>query len=235
MKSRKLILLLTLALVGFGVGDLERGNRLYREGRFAEAVEAYARALEDGNDSPVLRYNLGTALLALGRFEEAEEHLSEALDGVDPSVRERVYYNLGNRYLREGRSAAEPERRRQLMGAAAESFRQALRLDPEDVEAKWNYELALEEQERQEPPPSDDSQDQQQQQNQDQQDQQSPGGGGGQGDQESEQQGGQRPERQPMTREQAERLLSAVEQDERDLVRETLRKGQRETAVARDW
>lgn len=38
-----------------------------------------------------------------------------------------------------------------------------------------------------------------------------------------------------MTREQAERILSAVEQDERELYREKLRRGQRETPVARDW
>jgi hypothetical protein len=40
---------------------------------------------------------------------------------------------------------------------------------------------------------------------------------------------------QEMTQEQAERILSAVEQDERDLTREKLQKGQRRTPVRRDW
>jgi hypothetical protein len=38
-----------------------------------------------------------------------------------------------------------------------------------------------------------------------------------------------------MSREQADRILSATEQDERQLTREKLRKGQRRTPVARDW
>jgi hypothetical protein len=38
-----------------------------------------------------------------------------------------------------------------------------------------------------------------------------------------------------MSQEQADRILSAVEQDERDLTREKLRKGQRRTPVRRDW
>ena len=49
-----------------GIGDLERGNRLYRAGRYPEAVAAYQEALRDGEGSPQLRYNLGTALLRSG-------------------------------------------------------------------------------------------------------------------------------------------------------------------------
>jgi hypothetical protein len=42
-------------------------------------------------------------------------------------------------------------------------------------------------------------------------------------------------QQRPMSREQADRILSAIEQDERQLTREKLRKGQRRTPVARDW
>src|SRR5690606_22069657 len=69
---------------GFGFGDLERGNRLAGEGRYLEAVEAYSRALRDGESSPVLHYNLGTALLRLKRYDEAERHLRAALMTVEP-------------------------------------------------------------------------------------------------------------------------------------------------------
>ncbi|HUG40657.1 MAG TPA: tetratricopeptide repeat protein, partial [Longimicrobiales bacterium] len=69
------------------IGELERGNRHFRAGRYREAVEAYQGALEDGEDSAVLRYNLGTALLRLGRYAEAEEHLKAALEVVEPETR----------------------------------------------------------------------------------------------------------------------------------------------------
>jgi hypothetical protein len=42
-------------------------------------------------------------------------------------------------------------------------------------------------------------------------------------------------EDQPMSQEQADRILSAIEQDERDLTREKLRRGQRRVPVLRDW
>lgn len=222
---------------GAAFGGIERGNRHYRAGEYAEAVAAYSAALADGDDSPTLRYNLGTALLQLGRYAEAEEHLRAALDVVEPEVRERVRYNLGQRFLEEARGTRDPEAAVALYDAAVEAYRQALRLRPEDGDAKWNYELALRER--------------------DEQEQQSGGGGGG-GDEndrdQDEQQGGEgsggqargRPDasssggeggeqRSPMSQEQAERILSAVEQDERELFQDKLRKGRQETRTARDW
>src|SRR5690606_36419598 len=43
------VLVLALSMNGFGPGDKERGNRLYRDGRYEEAVEAYHEALRDGD------------------------------------------------------------------------------------------------------------------------------------------------------------------------------------------
>lgn len=229
------VLLIALVGSGYGIGDLERGNRLYREGRYAEAVEAYRRALAAGESSPELHYNLGTALLRLGRYDEAERSLRQALDGIEPEVRHRSFYNLGNRFLEAARANGEDGA--ELLESAVEAYKRALRLRPDDDDAKWNLELALREQEQQ--PPSQDSQDQQdQQQNQPQpQDQQNQGGGGGAQDPTQ----GQQPEDQQsdqadgMSQEQADRILSAVEQDERDLTREKLQKGQRRTPVRKDW
>ncbi len=118
-----------------------------------------------------------------------------------------------------------------------EAYKRALRLDPSDVDAKWNLEMALREQEDQpQPPPQSGEGEQQQDQDQGEQQQQSGGGSGGADP--SQQQGPRDPgsaARDEMSRDQADRILSAVEQDERDLTRERLRKGQRRTPVARDW
>jgi Ca-activated chloride channel family protein len=230
-----IVALLILVNLAFGIGDLERGNRLYRQGRYAEAVEAYQAALAKGDPSPTLHYNLGTALLRLGRRREAEEHLRAALASVDPEARERTLYNLGNRYLEEGSEATDENARTPLLDAAADAYRDALRLDPTDSDAKWNLELTLREKDN--PPLSSGSS----QQNQD--DDQNDGG-----EPEPDDQGGMTPppgspeapssearDSGKMTPEEAERLLSAIEQAERDLQRSKLRKGQRETPVARDW
>jgi len=225
------MVLLVLATAGFGIGELERGNRLYRAGRYAEAVVAYQEALRAGEDSPRLHYNLGTALLQLGRYQEAQRAFGQALTTVDPELRQRALYNLGNRFLLEGRQPGD--RQGELLTAAIEAYRQALRIDPADVNAKWNLELALREQAEQEqrqPPPS-------QSQEEEEPDEPQQGGGGGAQEPASGDEGdaGSAQEERPLSQDQADRILRAAEQDERDLAREKLRRGQRRTPVTRDW
>jgi Ca-activated chloride channel homolog len=237
-----LVLLLLATGLGFGPGDLERGNRLYREGRYEEAVEAYRRALDSGRPSTQLHYNLGTALLALGNYPEAEQHLQAALRDVNPELRHRAYYNLGNRFLEEGRGVSDLQQQGRLLDGAIEAYRRALRLAPGDVEAKWNLELALRERDEnreqqslpQQPDPQagDGGED-------DREQQEAEGGGTGGASGQSPAGAGRDPgaatEQQPMSREEADRILRAIEQDERDLARERLRRGQREVPVLRDW
>ena len=66
---------------------LRAGNRLFRRGDFAGAVEAYRRAAPEALASdPVLAYNLATALHRLGRLPEAVLWYRRAAErlGTDP-------------------------------------------------------------------------------------------------------------------------------------------------------
>lgn len=229
-------LLLALLTQGYGVGDVERGNRLYRAGRYPEAVAAYQEALRDGESSSQLRYNLGTALLRLGRYREAEGHLRAALAAVDPELRARALYNLGNRFLEEARGGQGNAPLEQY-DAAVDAYRQALRIEPQDLHAKWNLELALRERDEEQRRQQQSAQSQQQEEAEDQEDSESAGDGtapqqqqGGPGERPS-----QSPEERPLDEQQADQILNAAEQDERDLARERLRKGQRRSPVLRDW
>jgi Ca-activated chloride channel homolog len=230
------IVVLLLLQSGWSTGEIEKGNRLYRAGKYEEAVAAYEIALRKGEDSAELHYNLGTALLRIGRHDEAQKHFERALMARDASLRQRTYFNEGYRTLVQGRAGgenAEP-----ALDAAINNYKHALRLDPKDMDAKWNLELAMREKEQQKQKSPQGGQDQPQNSGQD--DQQNARGGGagatnaqspaGQGNQ-----AGTNLQQRPMSREQADRILSAIEQDERELTREKLKKGQRRTAVARDW
>ncbi|MEX1183534.1 MAG: VWA domain-containing protein [Gemmatimonadota bacterium] len=237
---RVAVLLLALAGLGLGIGDVERGNRLYREGRYEEAVAAYQRAVDSGDASPQVHYNLGTALLALGRYADAEQHFQNALSGVEPELRQRTFYNLGNRFLNEARADADVERQGELLDAAIEAYRRSLRIAPSDADAKWNLELALRERDENEqrqqsmPQQQDDPSENDEDQDQDQQ-----GGGSGAGGAEGQSgegdEAGASAGERPMSEEEADRILSAIEQDERELTRDKLRRGQRRTPVLRDW
>lgn len=224
-----------LVLAAFGWGDEERGNRLYREGRYIEAVEAYREALADG-ESAELHYNMGTALLRLGRYEDAERHFLAALGTVEPEVRRRTHYNLGSRFLEAARAQSDPEAKRKLLEGAVSAYKQALRLDAADADAKWNLELALQEQEELPPAPAggggDEQQDQQSEDSESEPDgPPQPGSSGASGEERER----ATPAPGDLTQEQAERILSAVEQDERELYKEKLRSGRRERPVLRNW
>lgn len=238
---RKLLIPLLIVLVTTGgvLVGIERGNRLFRAGDYAGAVEAYRAALADGEESAALRYNLGTALLKLGRYAEAEEQLRAALEEVDPDTREAAYYNLGQRYLEDARQNSDPEAKRALYDAAVESYREALRLTPQDRDAKWNYELSLQERDEQQQGGGGDE-DEQNQDQQGEDEQEGDQGQGGSGPGENEPSDGAPSEpgdgaEAPLTEEEAERILSAVEQDERELFRDKLRQGQQQTRAERDW
>jgi Ca-activated chloride channel homolog len=233
MRKRLAALLMVVLLTSAAVfSGIERGNRLYRAGQYAEAVEAYRAALGTRADGPILRYNLGTALLHLGNYAEAEEHLRGALDRVDPQQRGLVHYNLGQRFLEEARRSGDPTATAALYDAAVESYRQALRLQPRDADAKWNYELALRERDEQQAGGPTDQDDRDEDQDPEEGGEGAGAGAPGQSDRTPV---GGPGEQAPMTREQADRLLSAIEQDEREILRDRLRQGPRESPPARDW
>ena len=236
--AASIVLLLAFG-TGFSIGEIERGNRHYRAGRYEEAAKAYESVIKSGKAPAYVHYNLGTALLKLGRYREAQERLQVATREAETELKQRASYNLGNRYLEEARKGQAAETT-QLLDAAVEAYKHALRLNPRDMDAKWNLELALREKEKQDQSPSGGANQQQPQTNQDEDQSPATGGAGGSSSQSNSPAGqgnqqGQNYEQRPMSQEQAERVLSAVEQDERQLTREKLKKGQRRTPVARDW
>lgn len=231
---RRLAALVAVVLVTSAAvfGGIERGNRLYRGGQYEEAVEAYRAALGTRSDGPVLRYNLGTALLRLGRYAEAEEYLRGALADVDADTRGVVQYNLGQRFLEDARATADPAAAAVLYDAAVEAYRHALRQHPGDVDAKWNYELAL--QERDDQATGGDAGDDQDQEQDPQEGGEGEGlGSPGRGDPTPT--AGEGADHTPMSVEEAERILAAIEQDERELFQDRLRQGRRDTPTERDW
>ena len=135
-------------------------NRLYAEGRFAEAHEMYLEALRENPGSPLIRFNEGNALYQSQEFERALEAYRDAIESGDTALAEGAWYNLGNSLFRQ-----------QQLDASLEAYKQALRINPGDTDAKHNLERVLEQMEEQEnqQDQQDQNQDDQNQENQDQQ------------------------------------------------------------------
>ena len=225
-------LLLWLALPPLLGGGVVQGNRLYRAGQFRRAEAVYRQRLEKGDTSAALRYNLGTALLRLGRWDDARPHLEAAVEAPDPALRERARYNAGNADLEPvfRRRVADAEQRRARLERAIGRYKDALLLRPDDADARWNLELA-ERLLRREPPKR--------------------GGGGGGGQQDQSAGGGgaqQKPAPAPtpapnpnpaprpeLSQRQAEQILTGASNAEKDAQREVLSRSRGQRRAVRDW
>lgn len=216
---RPMVLVLGLALL---VGDREQGDEAFRRGDFAAAATAYHRAVQAGDTTSEVRYNLGTALLRLERYEDARRILATAAAGAG-EVAQRAKYNAANTDLQPAFAGSiTGEARRAALLRAARGYRQALLLNPADADARWNLELVQRLLKEDEPPAG--------------------GGGGGGGEAEGPPQpaepaepelsGAPRPE---LTPEQADQILAGAEEQERMLHRKRMRRGREPSPPGRDW
>ena len=104
------------------------------------ARAAYLCALSGRRGVDTAWYNAGTAALAAGDWESAQQGLSRAAGSLDPEVRFRALYNLGLLDFQLAR--ADSANRDAHLGDAEKAYREALLLKPSHPAAKWNLELA---------------------------------------------------------------------------------------------
>lgn len=112
----------------------DRGNQMYKDGQFSEAELNYRRSLreEEETDLDAAIYNLGNTLYEQKRYEEAVTQFNGVVSKVrDRGIRNKAYHNLGNIYL-EQKNYEE----------AIEMYKEALRLNPNDQDARYNLAYA---------------------------------------------------------------------------------------------
>ena len=181
--------------------DADPALLAYRGGDLPAALATYRERAQGG--AVLARYNLGTALLAADSVDASRPPLDEARRAPDPELRWRAHFNLGLAHLRRGLAQAGDSARGDLDAALA-LYKRALQARPGDLDAKWNYELALRKK----------------------QEQSGGGGGGGGGGGQSQSQGTPPPDAPPqeqpkpaggLGQRQAEELLNAAARDERDV------------------
>ncbi|MEX1011010.1 MAG: tetratricopeptide repeat protein [Balneolaceae bacterium] len=237
-----LILLITLWSLP-EAEDPQKANEAFNQGRYAEAATLYKQAIESDPDNARLHFNLGNALANAGESEEAIRAFEQFKSMTsEPENHALADYNIG-------RVLADQEELEQ----AAEQFRRSLRNSPEDEDARHNYELARQilqqqdqEQQQQDQDGDGEEDEEQEQQSDDSNDEseneQEPDDGeseSGQDEQppsgDPQTDGDQQPEPQ-MSLEEAESVLEALEQRERELLRDRRKESDEEPGRdERDW
>ncbi len=246
------LLLPQLGLGQAGRDEVLEGNSLFAEGRFDEAHEKYQQALDEDPSSAAIRYNLGDAEYKKSLYEESVEAFSQAMQTEDPELQARASYNLGNALYRMGK-----------LEDSIQAYQSALRINPDDGDSKHNLEfvrskLEEQEQQKQQQQEKQDEQDDQDQQDQDDQDQSQNEEENQNRDQEGDQEedspqeqasdqnqpeqqrkdpGSERADSQSipkMSREEAERLLEALNESSNEPKKKKLRAKGR-VPVEKDW
>jgi tetratricopeptide (TPR) repeat protein len=152
-----ILLVLSLSSCGSSVErTLDSGNKAFGEQAYEQAIEIYTQAMEMAPTLAEPVYNLANTLYRMGAFEETGQLMGQALQLASDELAQHGFYNLGNSFFQQ-----------QQMDGAIESYKEALRLNPDDQDAKYNLELAMQQEQQQ----------QEQEQQQEQQDQNQSGEG----------------------------------------------------------
>jgi mxaK protein len=161
MRRRTIHLLFAAASIALAVPAAWQALRLVQAARINQAI-ARADTAAASSDFAEARFAHALALSTAGRYEAALAAHKALLQGEHGPLRRAVLYNLGNLHLHEALKNG-PERANDalpLVELAKQSFRDALRDDPADWDARYNLERALalapevdEHAEDQEPPP----------------------------------------------------------------------------------
>ena len=117
------------------------GNAAYEAGDYQTALDRYREAQVEEPDQPAFAYNAGNALHRLQQFDRAVPESQRAAASGPDEVRFRAYYAVGNHYFRQDR-----------LREARDAYKNALKLNPSDLDAKFNLEVVqrlLDERQRQ--------------------------------------------------------------------------------------
>lgn len=244
--TRFYIFLSFLCVVSFVYGQrdyrdyLRRGNKLYADSIFDKSEIEYRKALEKDVNGANALYNLGNSLLLQNKAEDAMNQYQIAEKRENDSAKlSQIHHNMG--VIHHGSKN---------YAQAVEAYKQALRENPGDNETRYNLVLAMkqlkEQQQQQQDNQQQDNQQQQeqkqqeQQQNKEQQNKQDNQQQQEQNQQEQKQQEQNQQEqqqnKQEMSKENAEQILQAAMQDEKDVQEKVKKMMQlRGRKLEKDW
>jgi Ca-activated chloride channel family protein len=90
---------------------------------------------------PKLNFNAGDAAFQAGFYDKALKHFNSSLATEDLALQEQSFYNLGNAHYRLGEEGEDPSKKQGNWEQAINSYESALKLSPNDADAKHNLEF----------------------------------------------------------------------------------------------
>ncbi|OFY68323.1 MAG: hypothetical protein A2Y71_13230 [Bacteroidetes bacterium RBG_13_42_15] len=203
-----LILIFMLFFTGYSIAQADRklirqGNREYEKTRYSESEIFYRKAIDKNEESADAVFNSGDALYKQKKYEDAGKQFIETHKMNEDKVKKSAsLYNLGNSFLMANK-----------LQESIEAYKNSLKLKPDNPEAKYNLAYAQDLLRKQQ------QEQQQQQQNKDNKDQEKKEQEQKKDDQEKQNDDKQQKQQdqQSISKEDAERLLNAIANDEKNV------------------
>lgn len=206
---------------------IRSGNSNFKRGNYNVAADFYKKSL-DKKYNDKAQFNLGDAYYCQKNFEEAARSFKSVTDrNVTPQMEADAYYNLGNSMMEQ-----------QKYDEAFQAYKECIKLNPDDEDARYNLEYArrkmiLQQQQQQNQQQEQQQEQQEQEQKQEQEQQQNQ-----QQEQEQKQDQQQQQQQQQMSKEDAERMLQALEEQEKktmDKMNEAKAAQMQKRKIQKDW
>ena len=221
-KSVVTIFLLMITVSTFAQTDrqyLRQGNKQFNAGDYANAEVSYRKAIEKNPRNPQAIYNLGNALMAQKKDSASIEQFQNAARlETNPLRKYQSFHNIG--------VICQSHK---MYGEAIESYKSALRLNPDDDETRYNLVLCKHQKQKQDQKKQDQQQNKNDQKKDDKKEQQ-------QQDQKKQDKQQEKPKPQ-MSKDNAEQLLNAAMQQEKQ-TQDRLKKAQQQPQrrnILKNW
>lgn len=184
-----------------------KGNELYKKQQFDKAAEQYQKAADLDTKNALALYNLGDALYRSKKTNVAEKAFNDAAENSkDDTAKSRALYNKGVTLSRQKK-----------LSESIVAYKQALKLNSTDEEARQNLQKALNELKKQP------------QQNQQKQDNKK------QDKQQNQKQPEQQKNNSKLNQKQVEQMLNALRKDEKKLQQDIQKKNNIGRPNSKDW
>ncbi|MBN8675861.1 MAG: tetratricopeptide repeat protein [Chitinophagales bacterium] len=180
------------------------GNDLYRQGKFEDAEKKITEAVKLQPVNVTAKFNLAAVMYKLGKPGDAKKMYTElATLEKDAAIRSKAWYNKGAILSKEKK-----------LEESIDAYKSALKLNPDDQEARENLQKALIELKKKEPPKKKEEDNKKKKQEQQQKQQQQP----------------------KMNQKEAEQRLKLLEQKEKE-VQQRLQKEKAKSGggQSKDW
>ena len=223
---------------------IHNGNKLYQQQKYAEAEASYRQSVEKTKESVAGNFNLGDALYKQKKFDNAAQKFTEiATTSNSKAVKARAYHNLGNSLLESKKleesieaykkslmNNPKDDQTRYNLAYAQEKLKQQQQKDKNDKNKDKNKDKKDQDKKDQNKDQQDKDKKDQDKKDKDQQDQDKK-------DQDKKDQQGQQPQPDKLSKEDAERMLEALKNEEKntqDKLKNKKAKGVK-GRIVKDW